>query len=68
MHKLRTILPPRLVKITETLQDGCIEFSEVKPGAKILGFQKDFIGVDIRTNDGVWCPDFDMIDYYLIVF
>lgn len=68
MQELKKIIPPHLVKITETPKSGCIEFSEVKDGAKILGFQKDFIGVDIRTNDGVWRPDFDMIDYYLIVF
>lgn len=63
---------PNLIRIYESVpkvvNDEFILFSSLRIGQKILGFQKDFKAVDIRTVDDVWRPDFDMIDYYLINF
>ena len=61
---------PKLLKISPniTTEINEISFQYVDKGAKILGFQKDFKAVDIRTNEAHWRPDFDMIDYYLIIF
>ena len=63
---------PKLIKILEEdpnyhkTREDFVLWKDLVDGTKILGFQKDYRATDIRTVGGVFRPDFNMIDYYLI--